>query len=98
MKKNDELNIPENAKNDSNSFELLRVWVANKKQECVVRIGVWNDPAAWGILLSDIARHIANTFELESITDKAQALARIREAFNIELQNPTDDPKGDVIR
>jgi hypothetical protein len=56
----EELGVPEAAKADSGSFEVLRVWIAKKGQHVSLRVGVWEDPAAWGILLVDLIRHIAN--------------------------------------
>ena len=44
----------------------------------VVRAGVYPDPAAWGILLVDLARSIANTYE-----DSAGAFCRIQEGYAV---------------
>jgi hypothetical protein len=49
MADSDQLLVPEAAKQDPKSFELLRVWVANKAQHVSLRTAVWKDPAAWGI-------------------------------------------------
>jgi hypothetical protein len=59
MAQNDQLLIPEAAKRDQKSFELIRVWVAENSQHVSLRAGVWKDPA-WGIMLADLARHIAS--------------------------------------
>ena len=59
MADSDQLLIPDAAKKDPKSFELLRVWVANKGQHVSLRAGVWKDPAAWGLMLADLARHVA---------------------------------------
>lgn len=40
MHQNDYLPIPEAAKTDRESFELLRVWVANKGRHVTLRAGV----------------------------------------------------------
>jgi len=60
MAQSDQLQIPEAATQDPKSCELLRVWVANKGQHVSLRAGVWKDPAAWGIMLSDLMQHVAN--------------------------------------
>jgi Domain of unknown function (DUF5076) len=48
MADRDQLLIPDAAKTDPKSFELLRVWIANKGQQVSLRAGVWKDPAPWG--------------------------------------------------
>src|SRR5690348_13029254 len=65
MSDTDQLLIPNAAAKDPESFELLRVWIANKGQHVSLRTGVWRDPSAWGILLADLARHVANSYEQE---------------------------------
>jgi hypothetical protein len=59
MSEKDELVIPGEAKRDVNSFEVLRVWIANNGQHVSLKVGVWKDPTAWGIMLADLAGHIA---------------------------------------
>jgi hypothetical protein len=94
MAENDQLLIPNAAKADLKSFEILRVWVANKGQHISLRVGVWNDPAAWGIMLADLAKHIANAYNQDAALDRQKTLRRIEAAFNAEMVEPTDDPTG----
>ena len=94
MTQKDQLPIPEAANRDPQSFELLRVWVADKNQHVSLRVGVWNDPAAWGLMLADLARHIVNTYEQDVAFDRLQTLQRIKAAFEAELESPTDTPSG----
>jgi hypothetical protein len=96
MTDREQLLIPDAARDDLKSFELLRVWVAKKGQHVSLRAGTWNDPAAWGIMLADLARHIANSYELESGLDPAKTLQRIKAAFEGELASPTDVPSGEI--
>src|SRR5665213_111821 len=63
MAQSDQLRVPDPVRTDPKSFELLRVWVAHQDQHISLRAGVWEDPAAWGTMLADLARHIANAFE-----------------------------------
>jgi len=97
MATKDELNIPNAARDDPSSFELIRIWVAKKNQHVSLRSGVWNDPAAWGLMLADLARHIANTFEQTEKIPYDEAVARVRSAFEAELELPTDVPSGKVL-
>jgi Domain of unknown function (DUF5076) len=95
MDKN-ELIIPDAAKQDPSSFELVRVWVARKAQHVSLRTGVWKDPAAWGIMLADLARHVANSYQDDG-RDPVIALQRIRDGLDAELDKPTDKPTGRLI-
>jgi Domain of unknown function (DUF5076) len=98
MAESDQLVIPDAAKNDAHSFELLRVWIANKGQHVSLRIGVWKDPAAWGLMLADLAKHVANSYEEDGGFDRIATLQRIKTAFDAELGSPTDEPSGHALR
>lgn len=87
---NNQLLIPEAAKNDASSMEIIRVWIANKDQHFTLRVGLWDDPAAWGLLLADLARNIAKSYEQDMAVNPQAALERIQLAFKTELENPTD--------
>jgi hypothetical protein len=94
MSLKDQLAIPDNARQDSKSFELLRVWVANKAQHVSLRAGVWEDPAAWGIMLADLARHVANAYQQDVGLNPEESLRRIKAALEAEFSGPTDEPSG----
>jgi hypothetical protein len=94
MADKDQLQIPNSARKDPNSFELLRIWIANKGQHISLRAGVWNDPAAWGIMLADLARHIADSYHQDEGIDRLHAMQRIKAALDAELSAPTDEPTG----
>jgi hypothetical protein len=96
--KDNALVIPETAIKDPQSTEMLRAWVAQKALHCSLRIGVWKEPAAWGILLADVARHVANAHQEADGRDRATTLAAIRKLFNAELDKPTDEPKGSFVK
>ena len=98
MSNGDELTIPKAAKDDESSFEVLRVWIASKAQQVSLRTAVWEDPAAWGIMLADLARHVANSYHQEAGLDRTRTLLRIKAAMDAELGSPTDEPSGKVQR
>lgn len=78
---------------EKDAFEILRVWGGQGlPQQCAIKIA-WEDPAAWGLLLVDIARHAAKAYDHAGHVDEGEALARIREAFNAEWDSPTDVPE-----
>jgi len=93
------LTIPEEAQRDKASFEVLRVWIANQAQHVSIRSGAWEDPFAWGIVLADLARHIALAHQLQNEgADPAAFLTRLLEGFQAEIENPTDEPEGEVTQ
>ena len=91
------MQIPGPAKSDPNSFELLRVWVANKGQHVSLKAGVWKDPAAWGVMLSDLMQHIANAYQQDQGLDRIKTLRRIKAGLEAELSSPTDRPSGHSV-
>lgn len=97
MATKDQLDIPSAAKEDPNSFELMRIWIAKKNQYVSLRSGVWSDPAAWGLMLADLVRHVANTFEQTESISFDEAVVRIRSAFEAESNSPTDLPSGKIL-
>jgi len=89
-----ELNIPPIAATDVGSVELARVWAAKGAQHVTIRVGHWTDPAAWGIFLVDLARHVARAYEQSDGKIQAQILSRIKAGFDAEWESPTDNPTG----
>ena len=89
--------IPDAAKKDSKSFEVLRVWVANEGQHVTIRVDTWDNPAAWGIVLADLARHIANAYQQDAGADPNIVLQSIKSLFDAEMGSPTDLPSGRVF-
>lgn len=93
------LSIPDVAQRDKASFEVLRVWIAEQGQHVSIRSGAWEDPFAWGIVLADLARHIAHAHELQDDKIDSEAfLERLLEGFHAEIDNPTDEPEGEVTQ
>lgn len=95
-----ELEIPEKARKDKGSAELLRVWVTppDGAIHVVIKTDVWSDPAAYGIVLADLARHIANGFHQTQGMNISEALNRVAEGFSAEINSPTEKPIGQVQR
>ena len=93
------LTIPTEAQQDKASFEVLRVWIANQAQHVSIRSGAWEDPFAWGIVLADLARPVALAHQLQNEgTDPEAFLNRLLEGFEAEIENPTDEPEGEVTQ
>ena len=73
------------------------MWVAEKAEHVSLLIGTWDDPVAWGIVLADLARHVANGYEQDKGLDRSETLQRIRVAMTAELDDPTDNPTGNLL-
>ena len=85
-----ELSLPPIAENSA-AVEVLRVWaVPGEGQEYSVR-PIWEDPGVWGLLLVDLARHVAYAYEQQGMRGE-DALWRIKEMFDAEWSAPTDPP------
>ena len=92
-----ELPIPPAAIHDPRSGELLRAWIADQSLQCTLNVQVWDDPGHWGIMLADVARHVANATHDQDGSDRMETIQRIRELFDAELDAPTDEPTGDFV-
>ena len=95
-----ELQVPPDVDLDDEAMEIARIWLANGQQYISLRAGIWQDPAAWGLLLADMARHAANAEAQAAGDDSEQAveamLRRILDAFEDEIAEPTDETTGDI--
>jgi hypothetical protein len=92
--------IPGPALEDENSIEMARVWIAQRGLHCSLKVGRYLETSnvaeekAWGILLADIARHVARALEGGYAMDSAAVLKGIRESFERELDKPTSKVRG----
>ena len=89
-----QLRIPSEASSARQAVELARVWAIDGAQHVSLRADAWPDPAAWGLMLVDLARHIANSYEQSGSMSSGDALKRIRNAFDVEWSTPSDEPTG----
>jgi hypothetical protein len=99
------LPIPTPAKRDPRSVEMVRTWIAEGKVHIALNIGFWEEPErgiderdAWGTLMADMARHIANAHEEEYKRDPRETLIAIREAFEREIDKPTSAHLGAFVK
>jgi hypothetical protein len=97
-----ELPIPPEAAADDHSLEMIRVWLADGKQHCVLNIGFWEERGidechAWGILLADMLHHIACAHGREYGRDPGETINRVRESLLIEMEHATSDRLGDFV-
>ena len=94
MSKANALAIPPTAEGDPDALEIARIWAAHGQQHVHLRSDLWPDAGYWGMMLVDLARHVAHGYEQDGRADYFAALARIREVFDAEWASPTDTPRG----
>lgn len=87
--KANELEIPDVVKSDSDAIEVLRVWASQGNPQTFTLRAAHADPGAWGLLLVDIARHVGRAYANRG-EDEGSVLARIKEMWQAEWDNPTD--------
>ena len=92
-----ELPIPPLAREDPDSLEMIRVWIANRRQHFALSAEVWDDPSCWGVLLADLARNLSDAYEKRGISPRDAGLLAIRQAFEMELDSPTESAVGDFL-
>jgi hypothetical protein len=85
-----ELTAPPDAAGDPNAVELLRAWLVGDTLQCSLRADVFEDPASWGAVLADLARHVASAVQQDSGADLEATLRLILEAFVQELTAPEE--------
>ncbi len=92
MSQKDALRIPAAAMKDPRSMEILRVWIAGGEQHVALAFGMWEEPASWGVLLADLARHIAEAHaQHDEEVDPEDFLEAIRSGMETELDGPDGD-------
>jgi hypothetical protein len=99
----DERPIPEAALRDKSSVEMLRVWIAERKLHCSIKVGMYREMSgigeerAWGVILADVTRHLAIALEPEYSADRGECVRKIRENYLEELDAPTSDAQGAFV-
>ena len=69
-----QLRIPDSAVDDPQAFEVARVWVAHGAEHVTLRFDAWKNPAALGIVLADLMRHLVNAYEQDMGLDRDATL------------------------
>jgi hypothetical protein len=92
-----ELTPPPNALTNSEAREFLRAWAVDGGLQVSLLPQAWSAPAAWGIVLSDIVRHVADAYHHTKGRDKNQTIQEIVGMFLAEFKSPTDTPTGGFL-
>src|SRR5438270_13363967 len=91
----DALHIPPAAM-EVGGVEILRAVIVDGGLHVSLR-RAFDDPEAWGMLIADVARHVARIYATEDKFREEETLERIRALFNAELDTPTDSGSTSAI-
>ena len=83
------LGIPPGAQQDEEAAEILRAWAVGGGLEVSLKPSFEN-PAIWGLLLVDLARHAARAYAAEGKHTEDAVLRDIKKMFDAEWKRPTD--------
>ena len=81
--------LPPDVMAREDAVEVLRAFVVDGGLSIAFQ-RAFEEPDMWGLLLVDIARHAARAYARESGYSEDDALARIVEMFDAEINRPTD--------
>jgi hypothetical protein len=84
----DALHIPPTAL-EQGGVEVLRAAIVDGGLHVSLR-RAFDDPEAWGMLIADIARHVARIYATEDKFREQETIERIRAIFEAEMDAPTD--------
>lgn len=85
----EELPIPDSVIAASEKAEMARIWLADGDQVVTLSSRLWDDPGAWGLMLVDLAKHVAHAYEARGFS-APDALAKIKSAMEAEWSSPTE--------
>ena len=81
--------VPPDVMGREDATEVLRAFVIDGGLSIAFQ-RAFEEPDMWGLLLVDIARHAARAYARESDYSEEDALERIVEMFEAEIDRPTD--------
>ena len=84
-----ELPAPPSIEGCEKAMEMARIWIADGDQHVVLSPNLWSDPGAWGLMLVDLARHVANAYGQQG-HDRDGVLVKIRQAMDAEWNSHTE--------
>ena len=84
----EELKAPPTAM-EKGGTEVLRAAIVDGGLHVSLR-RAFDDPEAWGMLIADVARHVARIYRTESNMPEDRTIERIRNIFDAEMDAPTD--------
>ncbi|MFC4441771.1 DUF5076 domain-containing protein [Caulobacter henricii] len=92
--------VPPAALRDINAMVLAPVWIAEQGLHCSLKSGLYaadgvaRETAAWGIILADLAGHVADALSAAGMGAKADLFEVIVDGFNEEVSAPSSTRMG----
>src|SRR3954470_18398367 len=74
---------------EQGGVEVLRAAIVDGALHVSLR-RAFDDPEAWGMLIADIARHVARIYAKEGPLSEDDVLERVRGVFETEMDTPSD--------
>lgn len=73
------LAVPPGVMEHPESLEVFRAWLCHRRLYISVNTELWEDPAAYGLMLADISQHVSNAL--------AHATGKPREVISASIAN-----------
>lgn len=89
---------------DDAAFEIAREWIGKKKMTGALSLGRYlesgrsDEPAIWGVILADLARHVARGLRAGYSLDEQATLAAMSKTFEKELRAPSSPLRTSKIQ
>ena len=90
------LGIPENADKEPEAQELLRLWTTANGERVALHVDGSIPVEGWGIMLADLARHLANAYAQKGHGSIQDNYREILASFLLEAGDPTDTVSGSI--
>ncbi len=84
-----QLAIPPGAFEVEGATGVFRAWAVDGGLD-ISFITAFDEPSVWGLLLVDIARHVARGYERDGVCTQDAALDQIKAMLDSEWYRPTD--------
>src|ERR1700738_825621 len=81
--------LPPDVIGRDDAIEVLRAFVVDGGLS-IAFARAFEEPDVWGLLLVDVARHASRAYARESAYTEEEALTRIIDMFEAEIERPTD--------
>jgi hypothetical protein len=81
--------LPPDVIGRDDATEVLRAFVVDGGLS-IAFARAFEEPDMWGLLLVDVARHASRVYARESAYTEEEALKRIIDMFDAEIERPTD--------
>lgn len=72
---------------EGESVELLRLWIEGEDLQCSLHPEAFDDASAWGAILADVVRNLADAVQQQNGTPAEQTVQSISTAFQDELRS-----------